>query len=139
MSFKFNGFDSIEKELHRLGTRIDDVAPKMLEEAVPILAEEIKKRTPQRTGALKHSISTDKAKAMKLGGHYIKIRFKGYEVKQLKSGKVIKTPNILKARVAEFGKHGEGATPFILPAIKESQPKMIEKMQEVFNQQMEEK
>ena len=139
MGFKINGFDSMEKELHKLGTRIDEAAPKMLEEAVPILVEEIKKRTPERTGALKHSISTDKAKPMKLGGHYIKIRFKGYEVKQLKNGKITKTPNILKARVAEFGKHGQGATPFILPAIKESQSKMIEKMQETFNEEMEKK
>ena len=38
--FELHGFDDLMMQLDRLG-RTDEVAPKMLEEAVPILQEEV--------------------------------------------------------------------------------------------------
>ena len=59
--FELHGFDDLMMQLDRLG-RTDEVAPKMLEEAVPILQEEVVSQAEKHrdTGEMAASIKPTK-------------------------------------------------------------------------------
>lgn len=131
-SFEFNMPEEFQKELSKHLSKIDDVAPKMLEEAAPIVVNKLKKKAPVSTGKMRDGIKAKKATKTKNGSYVLPIVFTGSETKTTKDGKKTKVPNAVKAAVAEYGKSGQEAKPFIRSTIKESEQSVIEKMQEVF-------
>lgn len=128
-SFLFN-FEDVSKQLSERLDIFDDVAPKMLEVAAPILEDSIKKKAPKRTGELKDSIKTMKPKKTKTGAYISTVVFEGYDSE---TG----VPNALKAAVAEFGTSEKDPKPFIRPAVAETEKEITQKMQEVFNAEVE--
>ena len=101
----------------------------MLEEVVPILEENVKKRTAahKATGALAESMKASKAKQTK----------EGYSISVRPTGKDNKgVSNMEKACYLEYGTSKQTATPVISPAVRESEEAVAEKMQEVFEREM---
>ena len=78
--FNMQGIDDLMSDLNTLNT--DRIAPTMLEEAVPILEENVKRRTAahKATGALTESMKASKAKQTK-EGHSISVRPTGKDDK----------------------------------------------------------
>lgn len=135
--FNFTIPDSLTKMLSENLSRVDEIAPKMLEEAAPIVIEAIKKKAPVSTGKMRDGVKAKKPSKTKNGAHVLPIVFTGSETRKTKDGKTTKVPNAVKAAVTEYGKSGQEAKPFIRPAIKETEQKVVEKMQEVFNREVE--
>lgn len=140
-SFNFHMPDGLQAQLAKLAN-IDEIAPKMIDEATPILVEAIKKRTPVDTGALKRSVNAREAKQTKTGAWVGEVRFSGKDSKGVY--------NDLKAGALEYGhalhKYDEAERldrkekskhQFIAPAVKDCEQKVVNKMQEVFEREME--
>ena len=141
---------SIPKEFEQMLSKIsniDEVAPKMLGAAAPIVISAIKARTPADSGSLRDSVKASKPKLNKRGSWMCNIYFDGYETRTLKSGETVKIPNMQKARTLEFGRRGRinrrarpdgsigkglEAKPFILSAVRDSSEAAANAMQEVF-------
>ena len=87
--FNMQGIDDLMSDLNTLNT--DLIAPTMLEEAVPILEENVKRRTAahKATGALAESMKASKAKQTK----------EGYSISVRPTGKTIKVSAIWKKHV----------------------------------------
>lgn len=125
--FNMQGIDDLMSALNTLDT--DRIAPTMLEEVVPILEENVKKRTAahKATGALAGSMKASKAKQTK----------EGYSISVRPTGKDNKgVSNMEKACYLEYGTSKQTATPVISPAVRESEEAVAEKMQEVFEREM---
>lgn len=133
MSFSFSIPPELEKQLEKI-SNIDVVAPKMLEAAAPIIIKAIKARAPVKSGSLKESVKASVPKLSKRGSWMCNIYFDGYEKRKLKSGKVVKVPNAVKAAVFEFGRNTKEISPtsFVSNAIKDSAEEATAAMQEVF-------
>ena len=134
--FEFNIPESFQKELSKHLSKTDKVAPKMLEEAAPIVVKALKNKAPVSTGKMRDGIKATKPKKTKDGAHIISIVFSGSESRKTKDGKITKVPNAIKAAVTEYGKSDQEAQPFIRPAVAETEKQVVEKMQEVFNREM---
>ncbi len=127
--FDIHGFDEISAQLDRLG-RFDEIAPKMLEEAVPILEEEVQKQV------VKHWVSGDMAKSIKKtgatagrnGGYYICVRPTGKDRKGVR--------NMEKLVWLEYGVKGRAAVPVLTTAVLNAQAPVLAKMREVFNREV---
>lgn len=135
--FNFTIPDSLIKMLSENLSRVDEIAPKMLEEAAPIVIEAIKRKAPVSTGKMRDGVKAKKPSKTKNGAHVLPIVFTGSETRKTKDGKTTKVPNAVKAAVTEYGKSDQEAKPFIRPAVAETEQKVIEKMQEVFNREVE--
>lgn len=125
--FDVSGLDVLIKDLDFL--EADRIAPAMLEEAAPILEKAVKKRAGEHrdTGALEESIKASKAR--KNGNAYsISICPTGKDKKGVR--------NMEKAVYLEYGTSRQKATPFISPAVRESEAAVLEKMQEVFDREV---
>lgn len=145
--FDIYGFDQLIAQLDRMG-RFDDVAPKMLEEAAPILQEEVMKQASKHrdTGEMADSIKSTGAYIGSKGKYYLCIRPTGYAsgkkwqnsrtVGGKRAGKRERVRNMEKAVWLEFGVKGRAATPFLTTAVLNAEPKVIAKMQEVFNREV---
>lgn len=127
--FNVQGFDELIKELEQLG-KFDEIAPKMLEEAVPILEKEVVKQASkhQESGDMMESIKPTGATAGKSGGYYICVRPTGKDRKGIR--------NMEKMAWLEFGVHGRPATPVLKTAVLNAEPQVIKKMQEVFEREV---
>ena len=127
--FDINGLDELMAQLDRLG-KFDDIAPKMLEEAVPILEEEvIKQATPHwASGDMVESIKPTGAMAGRSGGYYICVRPQGTDRKGIR--------NMEKMAWLEYGVKGRAATPVLTTAVLNAEPNVTRKMQEVFNREV---
>lgn len=134
--FNFTIPESLTKLLSENLSKVDEIAPKMLEESAPIVVKALKNKAPVSTGKMRDGIKAKKPSKTKSGAHLLPIVFTGSETRKTKDGKSTKVPNAVKAAVAEYGKSGEGAKPFIRPAVAETEKEVIEKMQEVFNREM---
>lgn len=144
--FSFSIPKGFEQMLSKI-SNIDEVAPKMLNAAAPVVIAAIKARAPVESGSLRDSVKASKPKLSKSGSWMCNIYFDGYETRTLKSGKTVKIPNMQKARTLEFGRRGRvnlrarpdgsvgeglGAKPFILSAVRDSSEDAANAMQEVF-------
>ena len=110
---------------------VEEIAPKMIDEATPILVKSIQRRLAihKDTGDLIKSATTSKAKKIKNGGYYARIFFKGYDAK--------KVANNIKAVNLEYGNvRGEPAQPFMDASINDVEQQVVNKMQEVFNREV---
>ena len=116
-------------QLDRLG-RTDEVAPKMLEEAVPILQEEVVSQAEKHrdTGEMAASIKPTKV-TKSADGYRVVVRPTGKA-----SGRNIR--NMEKLVYLEYGVRGRPATPVLTTAVLNARPDVIRKMQEVFTREM---
>lgn len=122
-----------------LGDRIDDIAPKMINAALPIYQKAIGKYLRQsistspeavqrQTGDLVGSLGIKKAKQAKNGAYIGSIVFKGTDKKG--------SPNVIKAAGLEYGNSRQAPKPFLQKAVEECTKEVEEKMQEVFNSEV---
>lgn len=149
MGFDIHGFDEMLEQLDRLG-QFNEIAPKMLEESVPILQEEVIKQAEKHrdTGEMIESIKPTGVIADKSGSYYICVRptgvaEKGWQYKRIRrknstghgtQKEVIR--NMEKLVWLEFGVKGRPATPILTTATLNASPKVQKKLQEVFNREV---
>lgn len=115
--------------LDRLG-RFNEIAPKMLKEAVPILEEEVIRQAAPHwsSGDMVKSIKKTGVTAGSRGGYYICVRPTGTDRKGVR--------NMAKMVYLEFGAKGRPATPVLTTAVLNASPAVKTKMQEVFNREV---
>ena len=125
--FEVEGLDELLKDMTLLDA--DRLAPMMLEEAAPPLEANVRKRAGSHrdTGAMEASIKTTRPHK-KGNGYSICTRPIGRDKKGVR--------NMEKAVYMEFGTSKQAATPIISPAVRESEPEVLEKMQEVFDREV---
>lgn len=120
--------DGLLKDLSAL--EFSKLAPKMLEEAAPIVRGNIEKRSAahKESGDMAASI---RAKKITRGTaeYRVSVRPTG------KDGKGVR--NMEKMCYLEYGTDRQGATPVMGPAVNESEGPVMEKMQEVFDRETE--
>ncbi len=125
--FEIEGIDNLMKDLSMM--EVKRIAPIMLEEAVPILENEVVKRASAHkdTGAMVGSIKPTGAMRSQMG-YYICVRPTG------KDGKGVR--NMEKMAYLEFGvEGGQAATPVLTPAVHAAEEPVLKKMQEVFDRE----
>lgn len=127
--FESNGVDDLIKKLDRMG-RLGEIAPKMLEESVDILKEEVVAEAGQHmdTGAMVESIQKTGTIALPSGGYYICVRPTGIDKKGVR--------NMAKMVYLEYGVKGRAATPILTKATMQAAPKVEQKMREVFEREV---
>ena len=149
--FDIYGFDELMTQLDRLG-QFDEIAPKMLEEAVPVLQEEVVKEASKHrdTGDMVDSIKPTGVMESKTGAYYICVRPTGisqkkkkWQYKRNRSKKKIErntekteVRNMEKLVWLEFGVKGRPATPVLKTATLNATPEAQKKLQQVFNREM---
>ena len=126
--FDIYGIDDLMKDLSQID--VDRIAPKMLEESVPILEKAVKAEAAKHkdTGAMEESIKATGAD-INAKGHYICVRPTGRDEKGVR--------NMEKMAVLEYGSSRQTATPVLVPAVRESEDKVLKKMQEVFDREVD--
>lgn len=159
-NFYFEGVDEFVKELENLGKAADDIAFKAVDEGAAImdaeLKSEIKKRTKKYgTGTLAKSIHHNKPMKNALGiftastargrddkrGRYAKKSHAAYS----KDGKYVghrsaygsgAVRNQDKLFYLEYGNRRQPARPFMKNSINNAEPRILKKMQEVFDREV---
>lgn len=123
-----DAFDSLMKDLSILD--FSTLAPKMLEEAAPILQGNIVKRSAAHhdSGDMEGSIQPKKV-TRGASEYRISVRPTGKDSKGVR--------NMEKMCYLEYGTAKQDATPVMGPAVAESEEPVIEKMQEVFDRETE--
>ncbi len=116
------------KQLGKLAD-VDRIAPKMLNEALPILERNVKAEVSKHvvSGDLLKSIKMSKAKKNKYG-HYASVRPTGTDKKGVR--------NMEKMVYLEYGTSKQSPAPTLTKAIKDSEKAVLNKMQEVFNREV---
>lgn len=117
------------KQLGRLAD-VDRIAPQMIDEAIPILLDNVK------AGAAQHKKSEDMYKSIKPtktgktknGGYYATVRPTGKDRKGVR--------NMEKMAWLEYGTKKQSATPVLTKALKDSENAVMKKMQEVFEREV---
>lgn len=126
--FEVQGIDDFMKEISQID--IDRIAPKMLEESVPILEKSVRAESSKHwdTGAMETSIKATGAN-INARGHYIYVRPTGRDEKGVR--------NMEKMVYMEYGTSKQKATPVLSPAVRKAEDPVTEKMQEVFNREVD--
>ena len=126
--FDIYGIDDFMKEISQID--LDRIAPKMLEESVPILEKSVREESAKHrdTGAMQESIQATGA-SVNARGHYIWVRPTGRDEKGVR--------NMEKMVYMEYGTSKQGATPVLSPAVRKAEDKVTDKMQEVFNREVD--
>lgn len=130
MGFESFGFDELAKELDKLG-KVDELAPKMLKAAAPILEKELKSQVKQEAdrgyanGDLEKSIRANKPGENHLG-HYVSVTAKGKDRKGMRNNE--------KLAYLHYGTSKQMARPVISKAIKNTEKDCLDAMQEEFNE-----
>ena len=127
--FDFEISPEFLKALGRLAD-VDRIAPKMIDEAIPILLENVKSETSQhkRTGDMYKSIKKTKAGKSSKGGYYAMVRPTGKDSKGIR--------NMEKMAYLEYGTSKQLATPVLTKALNDSEPAVLNKMREVFEREV---
>lgn len=127
--FDFEISPEFIKQLGRLAD-VDRIAPKMIDEAIPILLDNVKAETAQhkRTGDMYKSIKPTKAGKRKSGGYFATVRPTGKDHKGIR--------NMEKMAWLEYGTKKQSPTPILTKAIKDSQSAVEKKMQETFEREV---
>lgn len=138
--------DDFQEQLKNMGAKFDEIAPQMIDEAAPILEESMKKKliNHKDSGDLIESIKVKKAKPVKGGGYYGYVTATGiakgkvYKRARKKGGYSIENyRNYQKMLALEFGTSKQDPTPFLQSTVNDAESKVIDKMQEVFNREVE--
>lgn len=129
-----NGFLDVDAE---------DLCKQMIDSAVPIMEESMKK---EMRSVIKHSgdselvdsVKTSKAKRAKNGAIIAftgpKGNSKNYYYRNGKKGRKIPVSNVLKAIWLNYGRVGQPARPFLTKAVNNAHQKVMEKMQQTYDQ-----
>ena len=127
--FDFTIPDDFIKQLGRLAD-VDRVAPKMIDESMPILVENVKIELAKhkRTGDMLDSVKKTKAGKIKNGGYYAVVRPTGKDRKGVR--------NMEKLAHAEYGTKKQAPTPILTKAIKDSEKAVLKKMKQVFEKEV---
>lgn len=122
----------VQEQLEKLGN-IDEVAPRMLKSAGPIVVTTIKEKLAahRRTGGLIRSVKAGKPKARKGGGYYLSVGFSGYDTDG--------HPNAVKAAGIEYGNSHQQPQPFLDAAARDCEEAVVDNMQANFNLWLAEK
>ena len=124
------------KQLGKLAD-VERVAPKMIDEAIPILLENVKSEAAQhkKSEDMYKSIKPTKAGKTKSGGYFASVRPTGKDRKGVR--------NMEKLAWLEYGvkdkdgnKWKQDPTPILTKAIKDSENAVMNKMQEVFEREV---
>lgn len=126
--FVLNGMEELAAALDRLG-RFDEIAPAMLEAAVPILEEEVKRqvRPHWNTGDMYESIKRTSVEVGRGGAYTICVRPTDVDRNGIR--------NMEKLAWLEFGAKGRAAVPVLKTAVLNAAPLVCEKMREVFRRE----
>lgn len=126
--FSMDGLNELLSELDSI--TVERVAPIMLEEAVPILENEVKSRASSHhaSGSMIKSIKTTKAKQTG-DGYSIAVIPTGIDDKGVR--------NMEKMAYLEYGTSKQEATPVISPSVRTSEDEVVNKMQEVFDREVD--
>ncbi|MBQ8574823.1 MAG: hypothetical protein IJ447_02105 [Clostridia bacterium] len=139
----FNIPQDFYKQLGKLYD-IEKVAPKMLEEAAPILVDTMKSELSKhnRTAEMVNAVKAAKPKvSAKHGGHFITVYPRGNSKEYVDStGKRrkrnTKVRNMDKLIAIEYGKDGQAATPVMGKIISKCENAVLEKMAEVYEKEV---
>jgi HK97 gp10 family phage protein len=117
------------KQLGRLAD-VDRIAPQMIDEAIPILLDNVKAEAAQhkKSEDMYRSIKPTKAGKTKNGGYYATVRPTGKDRKGVR--------NMEKMAWLEYGRKGQDPTPILTKAIKDGENAVLNKMQEVFEREV---
>ena len=122
-------------------SEVERFAPKMIEEAIPILTEEVKRSLEKHsaTGVMVKSIKATKV-GCKNGVYYAVVRptgvstkYKGKNGKMYLRSKAVRNMEIV-AHI-EYGTSTQQATPFLSKAYKDAEPAVLKKMSDVFTRE----
>lgn len=129
MAFDIHGFDELLQEMELLGD-FDEIAPKMLEEAAPILEKEVVRQasTHWDSGDMVKSIKKTGASVGKTGGYYLAVRPTGKDKKGVR--------NMEKMAYLEYGVKDRPAVPVLTTAVRNAETEVMKKMQEVFDREV---
>ncbi|MPM97516.1 hypothetical protein SDC9_144689 [bioreactor metagenome] len=127
--FDFNISPEFIQQLGRLAD-VDRFAPKMLDEAMPILERNVKNEVGKHviSGDLFRSIKITKAKKTKNGGYYASVHPTGVDSKGIR--------NMEKMVYLEYGTKKQSPRPTLTKALKDSKPAVEQKMREVFEREV---
>ena len=127
--FDFNIPDDFIKQLGRLAD-VDRIAPQMIDEAIPILLDNVKAEAAhhQKSGDMYKSIKPTKAGKTKKGGYYATVRPTGKDRKGIR--------NMEKMAWLEYGTSKFDAKPILTKALKDSESAVYATMQEVFEREV---
>ena len=123
----------------------DDLCKQMIDSAAPIMEESMKKEMRsviQHSGdsELVDSVKTSKAKKAKNGAIIAftgpKGNSKNYYYRNGKKDRRIQVSNVLKAIWLNYGRVGQPARPFLTKAVNNAHQKVMEKMQQTYDQLM---
>lgn len=108
---------------------VDRYAPVMIDEAMPILANNLKGELAKhrRTGDMLNSVKQTRAGKSTRGGYYAVVRPTGVDRNGVR--------NMEKLAHAEYGTSKQPPTPILTKAIKDSESAVLDKMQEVFTRE----
>lgn len=128
--FDIHGFDDLMAELDSLGN-FEEIAPKMLEEAVPILEKEVIRQAEKHwdSGDMVRSIKRTGASVFKNGGYYACVRPTGKDKKGVR--------NMEKMAWLEYGVKGRSGVPILTKAVLNVEQKVLDKMQEVYDREVD--
>lgn len=111
--------------------QVERYAPKMIDEALPILKNKLIQELEQHnhidTHDLIDSISINKAKASKKGGYYGSVYPKGNDGKGIS--------NAEKLVYIEYGERSQAASGVIAKTTQQTEDEVLAKMQEVFERE----
>lgn len=130
--FEFDIPDDLFKELEG---SFDDVAPKMIDAALPVYQKAMEQSIKQsvssapeavkrQTAGMVQSLTVKNAKISKTNAYIGTISFDGKDVKG--------SPNVVKAMGLEYGNSHQSPSPFMQRAVNACEKEVIAKMEEVF-------
>lgn len=124
--FDFQFDDGITRQLERL-ENFDEIVPEILGEAVPILEKHVKSEVSKhkKTGSLYESIKAGKPSKNKYGW-YVAVTPTGSDENGVR--------NAEKLVYMEYGTSKEAATPVLTKALNDAQEEVTEKLQELFDE-----
>jgi hypothetical protein len=132
MSINFTGVDLVIAEFDSRARKIEGVTNHMLNAGAKIMKEEMKASMQSfglsRTGDMIKSIKSFGIQKGKAGSKYVSIAPAGRDRFGI--------PNKLKANVAEHGKKGQSARPWLSRAEASGAPKALDRMQEIYDEKM---
>ena len=131
--------DEFLKKLSSLGERTDEVAKKALTEGGEIILARTRanligvigknlKGESRSTGQLVSSLGLSPVMVDRNGNYNIKIGFDEYR----DDG----SSNAAVANIIEYGKHGQPAKPFLVPAKRQAGNQALERMKQVIEEEM---
>lgn len=127
------------RKLSTLGERTDEVAKKALEAGGEIILARTRanlisvigkdlKYEPKSTGQLVSALGLSPVRIDRNGNYNIKIGFDEYR----RDG----SSNAGVANIIEYGKHGQPAKPFLIPAKKQVGNQALEKMKQIVEEEL---